>query len=118
MRLLPVTLRYKDDPSGTFQYGLVAEEVARIYPELVTRDSGGKLQSVRYLEFPAMLINEVQKLANRLKIKDQQLAAEQREIDALTERNAIISALSKRLAVLERRVQTAHPGRAALGSQK
>ena len=97
MRLRPVSFRYKSDPSRTLQYGLVAEEVARMYPELVTRDTDGKLQSVRYLEFTALLLNELQKqtkqlqtqasrtreLAQRLETKDGQLAALQREIDAL-----------------------------------
>ena len=61
MRLRPVSFRYKNDPSGTLQYGLVAEEVERVYPELVTRGTDGKLQSVRYLEFTALLLNELQK---------------------------------------------------------
>jgi hypothetical protein len=34
MNLRPVTFRYKEDPTGTLQYGLVAEEVAQVYPEL------------------------------------------------------------------------------------
>ena len=36
LKLRPVTFRYKNDPAGTLQYGLVAEEVARVYPELVS----------------------------------------------------------------------------------
>jgi hypothetical protein len=123
MKLRPVTFRYKNDPSGTLQYGLVAEEVARVYPELVTRDSEGKLQSVRYLEFTALLLNELQKRANqlqtqaretqelaqRLETEDRQLAAQQREIDALKRKDATIDALSARLAVLEQQARTAEP---------
>jgi len=37
-----------DDPAGTLQYGLVAEEVEKLYPELVTHAAGGQVQSVRY----------------------------------------------------------------------
>src|SRR5581483_6342272 len=51
MKLRPVSFRYKDDPDGTLEYGLVAEEVQRVYPTLVTYSADGKLQSVRYLEF-------------------------------------------------------------------
>jgi hypothetical protein len=102
MKLRPVTFRYKNDPSGTLQYGLVAEEVARVYPELATRGTDGKVQSVRYLELNAMLLNEVQKLAQRLEKKD-------REIEALKQQNASFNALSARLTALERQARTAHP---------
>jgi hypothetical protein len=61
MNLRPVTFRYKEDPSGTLQYGLVAEEVARVYPELVTYGDDGKPISVAYHLLPAMLLNELQK---------------------------------------------------------
>jgi hypothetical protein len=61
MKLRPVSFRYKNDPSGTLQYGLVAEDVAKVYPELVTRGPDGKIQSVHYLEFTALLLNELQK---------------------------------------------------------
>jgi trimeric autotransporter adhesin len=60
-RLRPVTFRYKTDVTGTTQYGLIAEEVAKVYPELVIRDDSGKIQGVRYEELAPMLLNEVQK---------------------------------------------------------
>ena len=116
MKLRPVSFRYKNDPTGTLEYGLVAEEVKRVYPNLVTYGPDGKLQSVRYLEFTALLLNELQKqasqvqeLAQRLKMKDQQLAAQQREIDALKQTDASINALNERLAALEQQVRTATP---------
>jgi hypothetical protein len=59
--LRPVTFRYKEDASGERQYGLVAEEVARVYPELVVRSAGGEVQSVRYEELIPMLLNELQR---------------------------------------------------------
>ncbi len=61
MKLRPVTFRYKDDPTGILQYGLVAEEVARVYPELVTYGADGKVESVRYSMLTGMLLNELQK---------------------------------------------------------
>ena len=90
MKLRPVSFRYKSDPSGTLQYGLVAEEVERVYPELVVHGTDGKVMSVRYLEFTALLLNELQKQNNelqkqaketrqRLETKDQQLAAAARD---------------------------------------
>src|SRR5260370_25599169 len=61
MNLRPVTFRYKEDQTNTIQYGLVAEEVARVYPELVTYGADGKIESVRYSMLTGMLLNELQK---------------------------------------------------------
>ena len=58
--LKPVTFRYKKeiDPVGTLQFGLVAEDVERINPDLVVRDEKGQVNSVRYDQVNAMLLNE------------------------------------------------------------
>jgi hypothetical protein len=64
--LRPVTFQYKTDPQGARQYGLIAEEVAEVYPELVVRDAKGKIISVRYDELAPMLLNEVQQLKQQL----------------------------------------------------
>jgi hypothetical protein len=58
--LEPVTFRYKKkiDPAGTLQFGLVAENVEKINPDLVVRDKEGKTYSVRYEAVKAMLLNE------------------------------------------------------------
>jgi hypothetical protein len=58
--LKPVTFRYKKeiDPSSTLQFGLVAEEVEKVNPDLVVRDKEGKPYSVRYDQVNAMLLNE------------------------------------------------------------
>jgi hypothetical protein len=77
MKLRPVSFHYKNDSSGTLEYGLVAEEVQRVYPNLVTYGPDGKLESVRYLEFTALLLNELQKQAHQLQTKDAQLVAQQ-----------------------------------------
>jgi hypothetical protein len=62
MRLRPVAFRYKPqiDPAGLAQYGLIAEEVADVYPELVVYDRDGRPESVRYHLINALLLNEVQ----------------------------------------------------------
>jgi hypothetical protein len=91
LKLRPVTFRYKHDPSGERQYGLIAEEVARVYPELVTRSPSGELQSVRYEELGPMLLNEVER-------QRADLTAQAREIAQLAAQNAQLSA---RLARLE-----------------
>jgi len=74
MNLRPVTFRYKQDPAGTLQYGLVAEEVAHLYPELVGYGDDGQPRTVRYLELSAMLLNELQKQSRKNQLQGEQLA--------------------------------------------
>jgi len=87
MKLRPVSFYYKPDLDATHtrQYGLVAEEVAEIAPELVLNDEDGKPQTVRYHFVNAMLLNEVQK--QRATIERQSA-----EIQALAERLAKLEA--------------------------
>src|SRR5208283_3361311 len=73
MKLRPVTFRYKDDPTGTLQYGLVAEEVEKLYPELVTHAADGQVHSVRYSMLTGMLLNELKKQATLNQRQSQQL---------------------------------------------
>jgi hypothetical protein len=79
LALKPVTFRYKEeiDPARSPQFGLVAEDVEKVNPDLVVRDAEGKVNTVRYEAVDAMLLNEFLK-AHR-KIEDQQ-----KQIDALT----------------------------------
>lgn len=60
LALTPVTYRYKKelDPTGTWQFGLVAEDVERVNPDLVVHDKDGQPHSVRYDQINAMLLNE------------------------------------------------------------
>jgi Uncharacterized conserved protein len=76
--LKPVTFRYKKelDPDGIPQFGLVAEEVEKVNPELVVRDAEGKVYSVRYEAVNAMLLNEFLK-------EHSTVQGQQKEIDAL-----------------------------------
>ena len=81
MKLRPVTFRYKQDPQGIRQYGLVAEEVAKVYPELVVYGPDGKVLTVRYSMLSAMLLNELQKRT----MENQRQAAEiQRQKSRIT----------------------------------
>ena len=59
-QLRPVTFHLKNDPQGALQFGLIAEEVDRVYPDLVIRDETGAIQGVRYDELAPMLLNEIQ----------------------------------------------------------
>jgi hypothetical protein len=58
LALKPVTFHYKSDTKGVAQFGLVAEEVAEVNPDLVIRDPDGKPYTVRYEAVNAMLLNE------------------------------------------------------------
>jgi len=71
LSLRPVTFRYKKelDPKATPQFGLVAEEVAKVDPDLVARDAVGKPFTVRYDEINAMLLNEF--LKEHRKVEEQ-----------------------------------------------
>jgi hypothetical protein len=79
-QLRPVTFTLKSDAKGTRQYGLIAEEVAKVYPELVIRDGWGRIDGVRYDELAPMLLNEVQK---RNATQDQHIAAQDAKISQL-----------------------------------
>ena len=129
MKLRPVTFRYKEDPAGTPQYGLIAEEVARVYPELVSYGADGKVETVAYHLLPAMLLNELQKQIRenqrraeqigrltatvaeaearaerkdlQIAVLQQQLVAQQRQINALQKETARIDALTIRLSAID-----------------
>jgi len=74
-QLRPVSFKLKNDTTGTTQYGLIAEEVAKVYPELVIRDAAGEISGLRYEELAPMLLNEVQKQAAEIEALKQQAQA-------------------------------------------
>jgi hypothetical protein len=77
-QLRPVTFFYKpqyDDGSHALQYGLIAEEVAKIYPEMVGFDKEGQPASVKYQSLAPMLLNEVQKQAEQIHSLEERLSA-------------------------------------------
>jgi len=114
MKLRPVSFYYKPelDPAHTRQYGLVAEEVAQVFPELVVFDKDGVPQTVRYHFVNAMLLNEVQKQRQLLdehqreNEKQRQIVDEQRRLldeqqSTIARQQAEIRSLAARLAKLE-----------------
>ena len=66
--LRPVTFKYKDSDSDKLQYGLIAEEVEEVYPDLVVKNGDGEVETVQYHKLPSLLLNEVKK--NRSEIND------------------------------------------------
>ncbi len=114
MQLRPVTFHYKSDqnPAGrTLQYGLIAEEVAEVYPGLVAHSKDGQVETVMYQFLPPMLLNEYQKqqrtidtqrhaietLQARVAAGDEQMRARDAQIRQLTEQ---LAALAQAVAAL------------------
>ena len=85
LALKPVTFRYKKeiDPDHTPEFGLVAEDVEKVNPDLVVRDEQGKAYSVRYDAVNAMLLNEFLKEHRKNEAQQATIARQQKQIDAL-----------------------------------
>jgi Chaperone of endosialidase len=96
MQLLrPVTFHLRSDPKGHVQYGLIAEEVVKIYPELVIRDEAGKIQGVRYDELAPMLLNEMQKQRKQIAAQNDKIQAQDEKFAQLIKINeAVLSAIA------------------------
>ena len=96
LALKPVTFQYKSDKKNAPQYGLIAEEVAKVNPDLVVRDKNGDIYTVRYDAVNAMLLNEF--LKEHRKNEEQQ-----KQINVLTaqlnEQAAQIQKVSAQLEV-------------------
>jgi len=78
LRLRPVTFRYKqpfNDGSKPVQYGLVAEEVAEVYPDLVAHSADGQIETVKYQVLDSMLLNELQKEHRQVRELEARIAA-------------------------------------------
>jgi hypothetical protein len=90
LALKPVTFHYESDTKGRPQFGLIAEEVAEVNPDLVVRDKNGEIYTVRYDAVNAMLLNEF--LKEHRKVDAQQSKIEKQE--------ATISELQKDVGVL------------------
>jgi hypothetical protein len=86
LALKPVTFRYKEelDPNKIPQFGLVAEEVEKVGPDLVVRDEDGKVMTVRYEAVNAMLLNEFLKKHRKVEEQGATIAQMKKQIDALT----------------------------------
>ena len=110
--LRPVVFRYTQDAQGERQYGLIAEDVANVYPELVTRNAQGQVEAIRYQELTPMLLNELQhqqRQQTELKAQNEHLQAtvaklQKREVAQQAQnaaQQAEMAALAARLERLE-----------------
>jgi hypothetical protein len=103
--LKPVSFHYKKaiDPKGTSQFGLVAEDVEKVNPDLIVRDKEGKPYSVRYDQVNAMLLNEYLKEHKKVQDLETTVAQQQKGMEILTaqlkEQAAQIQKVSARVEV-------------------
>ena len=118
MELRPVTFQYRKEfgGDGRVEYGLIAEEVADVAPELVAYDGDGQPYSVRYHVLPSLLLNEVQK-QQRTDERQQHMIAEQRtrlgfEAARNKAQEAHIATLLARLDALESQLASENTGTA------
>jgi Chaperone of endosialidase len=86
LALRPVTFHYKPelDKTGIPQFGLIAEEVAKVNPDLVTHDAKGELSTVRYEAVNAMLLNEFLKEHRNVQELEANAVRQQKQIETLT----------------------------------
>ena len=80
----PVSFRYiqaPNDEATRTEYGLIAEEVAEIYPDIVVYNDEGQPEAVQYRKMNAMLLNEVQRQHRQIEALMTRLAAVERRLD-------------------------------------
>lgn len=102
--LRPVTFHLKTDPGGERQYGLIAEEVANVYPELVIRSASGRIEGVRYEELSPMLINEAQQQQRKLAEQSREIAALKQQLSLVLRKSDEMQAALERLEAKDSRV--------------
>jgi len=85
LKLKPVTFRYKEelDPEKVPQFGLIAEEVEKIDPDLVVKDEEGKVSTVRYEAVNAMLLNEFLKEHRKVEVQEATIAELKKQVGEL-----------------------------------
>jgi Chaperone of endosialidase len=109
LALQPVTFRYKKeiDADGTPQFGLVAEDVEKVNPDLVARDEQGKPYTVRYEAVNAMLLNEFLKEHRKVGELEAKLAKQEKEFSArFEEQDSKIQQVSAQLELSRSTPQT------------
>jgi len=106
LALKPVTFRYKQDldPDAIPQFGLIAEQVEKVNPDLVVRDQDGKVMTVRYEAVNAMLLNEF--LKEHKKVEEQEAMMGQIKVTIATQ-EATIAKLKSTVAQQQQDFQAA-----------
>jgi trimeric autotransporter adhesin len=90
LQLRPVTFTYKSDDSNQKRYGLVAEEVYKLYPEIIVYDENGQIFTLDYMEIIPLLIKQIQVLEEKNILYQQQLNMQADYIERLAERIVLL----------------------------
>ena len=121
LALRPVTFRYKKeiDPDSTPQFGLVAEEVAKVNPALVNRDADGKVFTVRYDAVNAMLLNEFLKERGKVQKMEATVEKQQRDFQAVAaQQQKQIEALTTGLQKVTARLAASKPAQQVVNNNQ
>jgi len=111
LALKPVTFRYKEelDPDKIPQFGLIAEEVEKVNPDLVVHDDEGKPYTVRYEAVNAMLLNEFLKEHRKVEVQErkvqEQVATTTKLESTVAKQNEMIAQQQKQIEALTATVQ-------------
>ena len=112
LALKPVTFHYKSDDTGTPQFGLIAEEVAEVNPDLVVRDENGQIYTVRYDAVNAMLLNEFLKAHRKIEQLTKDFAAK------FAEQQKQIRALATGLEKVNNQLELSKPAPQTVGNNR
>ena len=119
LSLRPVTFHYKTDTTATPQFGLIAEEVAKVNPALVLPDKEGKPYTVRYDAVNAMLLNEFLKEHRTVKEQEATIAQLKQDFQSkLAEQQKQIEGLSAGLQKVSAQLAAASPSHGGLEASK
>jgi uncharacterized coiled-coil protein SlyX len=113
LALKPVTFHYKSDGTGTPQFGLIAEEVAEVNPDLVVRDENGEIYTVRYDAVNAMLLNEFLKAHRKAQEQGREM---QKEKAATSQLKITVAKQESTIAELKSTVAQQEKGMEALAA--
>jgi Chaperone of endosialidase len=113
--LRPVAFHYKNDKTSMPQFGLIAEEVAEVNPDLVVRDDRGEIYTVRYEAVNAMLLNEFLKEHSKVQELEMSAAQQQDEIKGLT---ATLKEQAWQIQKVNAQLAAASPSRGGLEATK
>jgi hypothetical protein len=115
LSLKPVTFHYKSDTKGTPQFGLIAEDVAAVNPDLVVRDKNGEIYTVRYEAVNAMLLNEFLKAHRKVQEQEATIARLTKQVESVVahskEQDVLIQKVSNQ-------VQMSSAGRRTVASKQ
>ncbi|MBK8817062.1 MAG: tail fiber domain-containing protein [Methylococcaceae bacterium] len=116
LKLRPVTFRYKEsyeDGNKSLEYGLIAEEVAKIYPDLVAYGADGKIETVQYQKLTPMMLNEIQTMNKQLQSAqaeaqklEETIKQQAQEIIGLKEQALKLTALEQKVSFLQNQTET------------